>query len=247
MVNKVDKIRLDQLLVQKGWVESRQKAQAEILAGNVLIKDVVMTKAGIRFLPDVEIRLKSKFPYVSRGALKLLHALSEFKADPTGKVCIDVGSSTGGFTEVLLERGAKQVYAVDVGTNQLSWKIRQDSRVVVMEKTNARNLTADLFAPPPELAVIDVSFISLTRILKPICNLMQNPEIIALIKPQFELDPSLIGHNGLVDPKNRPLAIQKVLDHTASIHLTASKVIESPITGAKSGNVEYLIHLSKDQ
>ena len=239
-----NKKRLDVLLVERGLCESRQKAQAEILAGHVFLNERNNWKAGTQVDIESEIRLKTPFPYVSRGALKLIKALEVFDFDVKDKIMIDVGSSTGGFTEVLLEKGAKSVYAVDSGRAQLHWKLRQNPQVVVMEHTNARFLKISDFDQRPEAAVMDVSFIS-TTLLLPVLNELLAPGfcIITLIKPQFELSPELIGHKGLVAPEHRPLAIQKVLECTQKLGLKASDVIESPITGARSGNVEYLVRL----
>jgi 23S rRNA (cytidine1920-2'-O)/16S rRNA (cytidine1409-2'-O)-methyltransferase len=240
------KERIDVLLVRKGLVETRQRGQSEILAGNVFVDDTPVEKSGAMVNPDADIRLKEKFPYVSRGALKLIHALDYFQCDVSGKAAIDVGSSTGGFTQVLLERGARLIYAVDSGTNQLDWKLRTDPRVHVMEKTNARYLKPGLFDPLPEIAVMDVSFISITKILEPLAQVLRDGFfIIALIKPQFELSPSKIGAKGLVKEEYHSEAISKVIEYAQSIGLAASTVIPSPITGAKSGNIEFLVCLKK--
>jgi len=239
-----NKKRLDVLLVERGFCESRQKAQAEILSGHVIINERKDWKAGTQVDIDSDIRLKSPFPYVSRGALKLLKALEAFDFDVKDKIMIDVGSSTGGFTEILLEKGAKRVYAVDSGNAQLHWKLRQDPRVIVMERTNARFLSIRDFDPRPEAAVMDVSFISATLLLPVLCEiLLPGFSIITLIKPQFELSPECIGHKGLVAPEHRPHAIQKVMESAQRLGLKSSDVIESPITGARSGNVEYLVRL----
>ena len=244
--NKAEKLRIDVLLVEKGYFESRQRAQSEILAGNVLIDETAVTKSGTLVSPDVCIRIKDSFPYVSRGALKLIKALDEFGIDVTGKTAIDIGASTGGFTEVLLERGAACVYAVDVGTNQLAWKLRSDPRVLSMENTNARVLDTIRFDPIPEIAVIDVSFISLTKILLPLYKTLPvSSETIALIKPQFELTKAKIGEGGLANPKYLPEAIDRVRKSAVEAGFECGEVIESPITGLKSGNIEFLIRLSK--
>lgn len=240
------KKRIDVLLVEMQLVDSRQKAQAEIIAGNVLVDTTPITKPGTQVSIHSDIRLKQKSPYVSRGALKLIHAIDYFHIQCDGLVAIDVGSSTGGFTEVLLKNNATLVYAVDSGTNQLDWKLRNDRRVVVMENTNARyidqhDVVQTDFDPQPQIATIDVSFISLTRILLPLKNILPaNSPIIALIKPQFELDKNHISKGGFVKPEHRQKAIKRVLKYAESIDLVASEVIESPIVGAKSKNVEFL-------
>lgn len=240
----MSKKRLDVLLTERGLFESRQKAQSEILAGNVLVNEEVITKCGYAVADQATIRVKEKFPYVSRGALKLIHALDSFDVDPQGKIAVDVGSSTGGFSEVLLERGAVQVYAVDVGTNQLAWKLRNDPRVSVMEKTNARAIDEIRFDPPPQIATMDVSFISVTRILEPLLRIM-TPQcvIVVLIKPQFELEPEMISDGGFVPEKYRAIAVERVIRFACDLGLEISEVIESPIAGAKSGNVEFLTAL----
>lgn len=235
------KKRIDVLLVEMQLVDSRQKAQAEIIAGNVLVDTTPITKPGTQVSIHSDIRLKQKSPYVSRGALKLIHAINYFHIRCDGLVAIDVGSSTGGFTEILLKNNAVLVYAVDSGTNQLDWKLRNDRHVVVMENTNARYIDQTNFDPQPQIATIDVSFISLTRILLPLKNILPtNAPIIALIKPQFELDKKHISKGGFVKPEHRQKAIKRILEYATSIGLEASEVIESPIVGAKSKNVEFL-------
>lgn len=238
----MSKERLDVILVKKGLFDSREKAQREILAGNVLVNENIITKAGTLISEDVSIRIKEKFPYVSRGALKLKHAIEYFQLDVKEKVAIDVGASTGGFTEVLLEKGARLVYAVDCGTNQLDWKLRTNPKVISMENTNARFLTKELFSEEIEIGVVDVSFISLTKILLPLKNILKEGFwIVALIKPQFELERDKISKGGIVKEEFRSEAIEKVLSYADSIGLNSSEVIESPITGYKSNNVEYLV------
>lgn len=242
------KERLDNWLLAQGLFETRSKAQAAILAGLVLVDETTVNKSGFTVKPGMAVRVKESLPWVSRGALKLLHALDAFRVSPAGLVCLDVGSSTGGFTEVLLARGAQMVYAVDSGTNQLDWKLRSDSRVRTMENTNARTLEPARFDPRPVLAVMDVSFISVTKILPALIQVLQSPfTIITLIKPQFELSQGLIGKNGLVAPENRPLAVKSVLDCAQHMGLIASDVISSPILGQKSGNEEFLVCLTGHQ
>lgn len=239
------KKRLDALLTERNLAPSPEKARAEILAGNVLVNDEPAVKAGMTYDESAVIRLREKFPYVSRGALKLIGALDHYRIDVRGLTAVDVGSSTGGFTDVLLERGAAKVYCVDSGTNQLDWKLRSDPRVVVMENTNARELKPEDFDPRPELAVIDVSFVSATRVLQPVANILKRPfQMVLLIKPQFELDKDKIGKKGLVKEIYREEAVGKVVDYSKSIGLMPGEVIESPITGSRSGNVEYLVLLT---
>jgi len=238
--------RIDVLLVLKGIFPTRTRAQSEIISGNVLVNDTEISKPGTMVKLDSAIRLRDTFPYVSRGALKLIHALDSFHCEVGGHTAIDIGSSTGGFTQVLLERGASHVYSVDCGTNQLDWKLRSDPRVHVMENTNARDLVPSSLDPAPDFAVIDISFISLTKVLVPLCGVLKTPfTIIALIKPQFELEKAKIGRRGLVDENYRNEAITRVLDFAKSLPLKASEVITSPIKGAKSGNVEYLVKFDR--
>lgn len=235
------KKRLDVLITERELASSRQKAQAEIMAGNVLVNETPVTKPGVQVDESAVIRLKDRFPYVSRGALKLIHALDHFHVPVTGRTAIDIGSSTGGFTEVLLERGASGIYAVDSGTNQLDWKLRSDPRVTVMENTNARFIDKVPFDPSPDLAVMDVSFISVTKILPALVRILKSPfHIVVLIKPQFELEKKKIGNKGLVKEEYRQEAVDSVLNFAVSIGLRTGEVIPSPIAGAKSGNVEYL-------
>ena len=194
------KSRLDQLLLQHGLAPTLEKAQAIIAAGQVLVNDQPADKAGSLFAKDSQIRLKGKScPYVSRGGLKLAAGLDHFHLDPTGLICADIGASTGGFTDCLLQRGAAKVYAIDVGYGQLAWKLRQDPRVVVMERTNARNLKIGDFEEPLDLAVIDASFISLKTLLPPLLVLFSGAiRVMALIKPQFEVGKGQLGTGGVV-------------------------------------------------
>ncbi len=239
-----DKVRLDILLVEKGLCESRARAQAEILAGRVFIRESNQFKAGSLVSSQEPVEIRESSPWVGRGALKLDHAIQVFNIETEGRVAIDVGSSTGGFTQVLLERGARLVYAVDSGSAQLHWKLRQDDRVVVRENTNARFLEPGMFDPRPNLAVMDVSFISVTLLLPVLTTILEGRyDIICLIKPQFELEPQWVSKGGFVQPRYRQRAIEKVSDFARQIGLNVSPVIESPILGAKSANVEYLVHL----
>jgi 23S rRNA (cytidine1920-2'-O)/16S rRNA (cytidine1409-2'-O)-methyltransferase len=239
--------RLDLLLVERGMCETVEIARAVILAGEISVNGEKAAKSGEPVPCDCVIEVKKRFPYVGRGALKLIEALDHFKIDPAGKTAIDIGASTGGFTQVLLERGASKVYAVDSGTNQLDWLLRRDPRVTVMENTNARYLTPEMFPEKPEIAVIDVSFISITKILKAVKDILTGDYvIIALVKPQFELEREYVGPGGVADPAFREQAVSKIIDFASGIGLEAEESIESPITGLKSGNVEYLAVFRKE-
>ena len=228
--------RLDKLLVDRGFAASRDRAQALIMRGDVLVNGHPQTKAGAQIDPSAEI--------VSRGALKLVKGLDAFGIDPTGAVALDIGASTGGFTDVLLRRGAQRVYAIDVGYGQLAWSIRQDPRVVVLERHNVRNLDLALVPEPCDLAVIDVSFISLTLVLPRVAELLRPPAgkpIIALVKPQFEVGRELVGRGGVVrDEAVRRGAVDKIRAWAATGGFVAGDDVESPITGP-AGNVEYLL------
>lgn len=249
------KLRLDLLLVERGLFDSREKAQRAILAGEVAVGDRTADKPGTRFPADAEVRVQTKDRYVSRGGLKLEAALRHFALDPTGRVCLDIGASTGGFTDCLLQHGAAKVYAYDVGHSQLDWKIRRDPRVAVKEKINARHLTPDDFDEAISLCVIDVSFIGLTLILPPACRILASKDdgqttprtILALIKPQFELERRAVGSGGVVrDPDQHARAVEKVRAFAAGEFpdWRWTGVIDSPILGA-SGNKEFLACLQK--
>jgi 23S rRNA (cytidine1920-2'-O)/16S rRNA (cytidine1409-2'-O)-methyltransferase len=237
------KQRLDKLMVERGLTPSREKAQALIMAGQVVVGDHAVDKSGQQVAVDAEIRIKGEvLPYVSRGGLKLRKALDEFRVDVTGLVAVDVGASTGGFTDCLLQAGAARVFAVDVGYGQLAWKLQQDPRVVSMEKTNIRHLLPDQLDETPELAVIDASFISLAKVLPATVGLLKpGGRIIALIKPQFEVGRGEVGKGGIVrDPAAHDRAVDGVRQAALDLGLTVSGVCESPITGA-DGNREFLI------
>ena len=246
----MNKQRLDQLLVERGLFSSRTQAQASIMAGLIFVNGQKSDKAGKSFPSDIEIKVKGQpHPYVGRGGLKLEQALKEFKINVKDRVALDVGASTGGFTDCLLQNGAAKVYAVDVGYGQLAWKLRQDPRVKVLERVNARNLTLKdlgLESSDIELAVIDVSFISLAKILPAVYNLLADQaEVIALIKPQFEAKREQVGKGGIVkDDKVRQEVVEKVKAEAKAIGLEVQGVIESPIKGA-DGNVEFLLFLKK--
>ena len=241
------KERLDVLLVKRGLAPSREKAKAIIMSGNVMVNGEIEDKAGSLFKEDSLIEVKGKTnPYVSRGGLKLAKALDIFTISVEDKVCADVGSSTGGFTDCMLQRGAKKVYAIDVGRGQLDWKLRSDPRVVTMEKTNIRYITPEDLADPIEFSTIDVSFISLTKVLSPIYDyLIAEGEVIALIKPQFEAGREKVGKKGVVkDPVVHQEVIWKVANYARGIGFEVKGIDFSPIKGPE-GNIEYLMFLKK--
>ncbi len=249
------KLRLDCLLVERGLFESREKAQRAILAGEITVAERTADKPGTRFASDAVIQVQQRDRYVSRGGTKLEGALRHFGVDPTGRTCLDIGASTGGFTDCLLQHGAARVYAYDVGHSQLDWKIRSDPRVVVREKVNARYLTPEDFPEAISLCVIDVSFIGLTLILPPACGILSSRDdpaapgktVLALIKPQFELERSAVGKGGIVrDAAQHERAVEKVRAHAAASlpNWRWTGVIDSPILGT-SGNKEFLACLQK--
>jgi 23S rRNA (cytidine1920-2'-O)/16S rRNA (cytidine1409-2'-O)-methyltransferase len=245
---KREKPRLDVLLVERGLFESRELAQRAILAGEVRTTDRVLDKAGSRVDSEILIEVAAKPRYVSRGGLKLEAALAHFKIDPTGRTCLDLGASTGGFTDCLLQHGASRVYAYDVGHSQLDWRIRSDPRVIVKEGVNARHLQRADFPEPIGLCVIDVSFISLTKILPAAFDVLADgpkAEVVALIKPQFESRREDVGKGGIVkDPEVHRRAVESVREFVAK-NAPAwrwSGEMDSPILGAE-GNREFLCHL----
>jgi 23S rRNA (cytidine1920-2'-O)/16S rRNA (cytidine1409-2'-O)-methyltransferase len=239
------KVRIDQLLVDRGLAGSRQKAQALILAGEVLVNRQKAQKPGQQVQADAAIEVTGRLPFVSRGGLKLDEALTHFGIDPSGRICIDVGASTGGFADCLLQRGAARVYAVDVGPSQLDWKIRTDPRVVVMDHTNARHLEPGQIPEPCSLAVCDVSFISVTLILPPLSRLLTpDGEMVILVKPQFEAGRGEVGKGGIVrDPEQHHAAVVRVREAAERLGYTTA-VIDSPILGAE-GNREFLLHAGR--
>lgn len=245
---KVAKIRLDQLLVERGLAESRARARAFIMAGKVFSATQRIDKPGHKAARDIPLAVKGRdHPWVSRGGLKLVHGLDHFAIDPGGKVCLDVGASTGGFSDVLLTRGAARVYAVDVGYGQLADKVRNDERVIVLERTNARRLSSELVPEAVDLIVCDASFIGLEKILPAPLALVESgaapgAELIALIKPQFEVAKGEVGKKGVVrDPKLHAAVCRRIEDWLASLAgWSVLGVSESPITGAQ-GNREFLI------
>ncbi len=233
------------MIVERGLADSRTRAQAMILAGQVLVREQRVDKPGQMVEAGAEIRIKGEtLKYVSRGGLKLEAALDEFGIDTQGKTCIDVGASTGGFTDCLLQRGAARVWAVDVGHNQLAWRIRQDPRVCVIEGQNARYLDPDQFDVRFDLATIDVSFISLGMILPSIAGVIAaGADTVALIKPQFEVGKGEVGRGGIVsDPAQHRRVLTEVIESALSAGLKAIGLIDSPIHGAE-GNREFLVHL----
>ncbi len=242
-----DSPRLDALLVEKGLVESRARAQALIMAGSVRVDGEVVTKAGSRIAPDSEVAVESprESSFVSRAGEKLDHALDAFGIQVEGRDCIDAGASTGGFTDVLLRRGARRVVAVDVGYGQLDWSLRQDPRVAVMERTNVRYLSGEDLPFPPDLLVADLSFISLAVALRNLLSTTPSIEEAAvLVKPQFEAGPEHVGRGGLVrDPAVRAAVVRGVIEAFEPLGFGAVDVTRSPVAGRRAGNVEYPLRL----
>ncbi len=240
------KVRLDKLLFEKGLVESREKAKALILGGNVLVNGALVDKAGALVGPDDVLKVESGMPYVSRGGLKLEHAIKYFNIDVKGKTAMDVGASTGGFTDCLLQHEVDKVYAIDVGYGQFSWILRTDEKVVVLEKTNIRHLDKDLIYDEIDIAAIDVSFISLLKVIPKVLEFLKpTGEIIALIKPQFEAGRKDVGKGGVIRSEKKRLEIvEKIKAETDKMGLDVIGTTPSPIKGPK-GNVEYFIYLKK--
>ena len=238
------KLRLDQLLVEKGFAPSRERAQSLILAGNVLVEDTPAEKPGVKYASDTLIRLRQEdHPFVSRGGLKLIKALEEFKIDANDKIGLDIGASTGGFTDVLLTQGALRIFAVDVGYNQLAWKLRSDPRVIILEKINARSMTFDIIGEQVDLIVVDVSFISLDKILPALLQFARpDTDWVTLIKPQFEVGREKVGKKGIVTgEEDRLESVERISRVAKSLGLDRIGLIDSPITGA-NGNKEFLAH-----
>jgi 23S rRNA (cytidine1920-2'-O)/16S rRNA (cytidine1409-2'-O)-methyltransferase len=246
----VKRERIDKLLVERGLAESRTKAQALVMAGVVLVDEQRVAKSSDQFPIDAPVRVKyaddPASRYVGRGALKLEAALREFQLNVAGAVCLDVGASTGGFTDCLLQNGAAKVFAVDVGHNQIDWRLRNDPRVVVKEGINARYLQPEDFPTRFDLAVINVSFISATKILPAVVPLIcESGSIVTLIKPQFEVGRGEVGGGGIVrDPAKHAQAVETVNNTATELGLYVAGVIESPIQGAE-GNVEFLAHYQR--
>ncbi|AVM70204.1 TlyA family rRNA (cytidine-2'-O)-methyltransferase [Lachnospiraceae bacterium oral taxon 500] len=243
------KERLDILLVERGLAASREKAKALIMAGKVLVAGEREEKAGAMVPADQEIRLRGEpEPFVSRGGYKLLKALTEFGIDLTGKTCMDIGASTGGFTDCMLQHGAKRVYSIDVGYGQLAWSLRQDERVIVLEKTNVRYLTAEQVPEPVDFASVDVSFISLTKIIDAAqTRLKYGGEMVCLIKPQFEAGREKVGKNGVVrDKKVHQEVIEWIVREMRARQFAVLGLDFSPIKGP-AGNIEYLLHIKNQK
>jgi 23S rRNA (cytidine1920-2'-O)/16S rRNA (cytidine1409-2'-O)-methyltransferase len=245
---KTPRVRLDQLLVERGLVGSRSRAQALVIAGKVGVGEGDAArrdhKPGDLLAADTPVAIADPEPYVSRGGHKLAAALDAFEIDPSRLVCLDVGASTGGFTDVLLQRGASRVYALDVGRGQIAESLRRDHRVVSMERTNARSLTAVTLPEPVALASIDVSFISLALVLGPVASTLgPGGQIVALVKPQFEVGRGQTDHGVVRDPKLHSEVLQRTAQHAALVGLGTRAVIASPLTGPE-GNREFLVHLA---
>ncbi|WP_420810964.1 TlyA family RNA methyltransferase [Croceicoccus sediminis] len=241
--NKPKKQRVDQMLVERGLVESRSRAQALIMAGTVFSAEVKIAKAGQQLPADAPLEVRGRdHPWVSRGGIKLAHAIDEFGLDPEGATAMDIGSSTGGFTDVLLQKGAHHVFAVDSGTNQLAWKLRQDDRVTVLEQTSARILTPDHIDRPCNWVVCDASFIGLAKVLEvPLALAVPGAVLVALIKPQFEVGRGEVGKGGVVrDPALHERVCGEVTEWLEGIGWTVKGLTTSPITGPE-GNVEFLV------
>ncbi len=242
------KERLDVLLVGRGLAQSREKAKAIIMSGNVFVEGQREDKAGTMFPDTVNIEVKGFVQkYVSRGGLKLEKAMDHFDVTLQDKVCMDVGSSTGGFTDCMLQNGACKVYAVDVGHGQLDWKLRNDPRVVCMERTNIRYVTPEDLQEPPAFVSIDVAFISLTKVLEPVKNVMtEDGQVVCLIKPQFEAGREKVGKKGVVRDKSVHLeVIEMVIAYAQSLNFEIKNLEFSPIKGPE-GNIEYLLHLQNN-
>jgi len=239
------RVRLDKLLAEKALFPSRERATRSILAGEVLVDGRRVDKAGALVEPTAEIEVRGRSPYVSRGGEKLAHALDDFGVPVRGRICIDVGASTGGFTDCLLQRGAVRVYAVDVGSGQIDDKLRRDNRVVVMENTNARGLDPRIFGDKPSLAVVDVAFISLEKVLPAVFGVLERVgETIALVKPQFEAGREAVGKGGVVrDPAQHRTVIGRLARYSILRGWHVLGVTASPLRGPK-GNREFFLHLS---
>ncbi|MBR0289907.1 MAG: TlyA family RNA methyltransferase [Selenomonadaceae bacterium] len=242
------KERLDVILTEKKFFDSRARAKAMIMAGKILVNGQKIDKAGTLIAPDAEIKiLGEEMPFVSRGGLKLQKALDVFKINLSGKIAVDVGASTGGFTDCMLQHGAKKVYAIDVGYGQLAWKLRSNVQVVNMERTNIRNVTRKDFYDDLDFVSIDVAFISLEKVLPVVYDLLKDSgEVVALIKPQFEAGREHVGKKGVVrDKKIHAAVVEKILDFAASIGFGICNLDFSPVKGPE-GNIEYLAHLTKN-
>lgn len=243
------KVRLDQLVFDRGLTESRERAKTTIMSGVVFVNGQRVDKPGTSVAPDASVEIHGEtLPFVSRGGYKLDKALKVFPVDPSGKVCIDCGASTGGFTDVLLQHGAARVYAVDVGYGQLAWKLRTDERVVNIERTNLRYISEAEIPEPLDLAVMDVSFISIRLVLPAVQKLLKDgADLICLIKPQFEAGREAVGKKGVVrDPSVHKEVIRQILDFAASQSLRVEGLDYSPIKGPE-GNIEYICHMKNSE
>jgi 23S rRNA (cytidine1920-2'-O)/16S rRNA (cytidine1409-2'-O)-methyltransferase len=243
----MSKARIDKLLVELGLAGSRDRARALILANRVLVDEVPVTKAGAQVSPDAQVRIRGDdLPFVSRGGLKLDGALDDLGLDVTDRVVLDVGASTGGFTDCCLKRGASRVFAVDVGRGQLDWSLRNDPRVFCLERQNARHLEPSMLPGLADLAVVDVSFISLTKVLEPVCScLVPGGQVLAMVKPQFEVGREKVGKGGVVrNEADRASAVQQVVAYAESIGLELRGRADSRVAGPK-GNLEVFVHLVK--
>jgi 23S rRNA (cytidine1920-2'-O)/16S rRNA (cytidine1409-2'-O)-methyltransferase len=242
----VFKDRIDKVLVTRGLVESREKARALLMEGKVLVRGMKVEKAGTFISKEAPVEIISALRYASRGGLKLEKALKEFSLNISGLIALDVGASTGGFTDCLLQHGAQRVYAIDVGYGQLDWKLRNDPRVVLIERTNIRYMKMDLIKDDIDFSTVDVSFISLVKVLPKVHEFLKSEgKVVALIKPQFELERADVGKGGIVRDEHKRLKAQDKIKTAASAMGFAVKgLITSPIKGSK-GNEEYLIYLSK--
>lgn len=241
------KLRLDQLVFDLGLTESRERAKTTIMSGLVFVDGQRADKPGMQVSPDASVEVKgAALPYVSRGGLKLEKALKVFPIDPSGLTCIDCGASTGGFTDVLLKNGAAKVYSVDVGYGQLAWSLRQDERVINMERTNIRYISTEQIPEPIDLAVMDLSFISIKLVLPAVCSLLKDSgELMCLIKPQFEAGREEVGKKGVVRDKAVHLAvIESILEFAPSVGMAVRGLDFSPIKGPE-GNREYLCYMKK--
>ncbi|ORT98942.1 RNA binding methyltransferase [Anaerovibrio sp. JC8] len=248
-VEKVKKERLDVLLVKKNLVQSRERAKTTIMAGLVIVDGNKIDKAGTMVKETADIRvLGNQIPYVSRGGLKLEKAIKEFGVELKGKVTADIGASTGGFTDCMLQNGAVKVFAIDVGYGQLAWSLRTDERVVNMERTNVRNVTPEDIGQLIDLASIDVAFISLEKVLPAVKGMLKaNGEVVALIKPQFEAGKEKVGKKGVVrDPKVHLEVIHNVIDTARAMEFVTKELTFSPVKGPE-GNIEYLVWLTRDK
>lgn len=242
------KKRLDKVLVERGLVSTRQRALPLIMEGKVIVNGITVTKPGTLIKEDSTIEIKEEeIPYVSRGGLKLEAAIKYFKIEVKDKIAMDVGSSTGGFTDCLLKNGAKRVYCIDVGYGQLDWKLRQDSRVILLERTNIRYLEREKIPEEIDIATVDVSFISLLKVIPKVLEFLKiGGEILALIKPQFEAGKKEVGKGGIVkDEKKRIEVVHRIKEGLETFSLKTIGIMESPIPGQK-GNIEYFIYVIKN-